>query len=86
MMHMSMKNVMFHANDAEKHSVYWSELTGSFALENEAKGRFFSSPYLCSALTQMHVLTGKYYGSEYNEQEYKALVPDAWTITENPYA
>lgn len=85
--HRSMKNVMFHANDAEKHSVYWSELSQSFALENKTKGRFFSSPYLCNALTEMHAIVGGYYNTSHriNEDDYRALVSEKWTITENPY-
>ena len=85
MINFSMKNIMFCANDPEKHAVYWSELSQSFALENETKGRFFSSPFLCSALTQMHTITGQYFGPEYNHEEYRAQVPEQWTMTESPY-
>lgn len=83
MQHTSLKNVMFHANDIVKHSVYWSEINEHWSVENARDGWLQSFDTLCSALTNMHVRSTPQsmgYGKEYCMQ-----VPDHWTTTKNPY-
>lgn len=83
LVHRSIRNVAFHANDAKKHDVYWSNIAQAFMLENELDGHIRSFDTLCSALTALHVASSNVRGYG---QDYLAQVPANWTVTENPYS
>lgn len=84
MKHRSIKQVMFHANDALKHDVYWSEEGQRFYLENK-NGLVSYHNTLCSALTSMHLKTSPLEGVRGFGADYLALVTNKWTMTDNPY-
>lgn len=84
MKHVTIRGVAFHANDEEKHDVYYSHVSKNWVVENEKKGLVYQSPYLCSALTNMHLATTR--GKDNSGTNYADAVPNNWTMTDNPYA
>jgi hypothetical protein len=85
MVDMSIKEVMFCANDDKAHTVCWSDAANAWSVENEVDGLISHYDTLCSALTKMHTQTAAFFGVTSYNADYCALVPEHWTVVDNPY-
>lgn len=89
MQHVSLKNMMIHANDPGQHTVAWSELGQRWLVENPEKGLLQACHQLCEALGNLHWRADRAYAEmqQVHLTHCQSIdkVPNTWTYTENPY-